>query len=362
MDGRRLADSRRRGIATYLRILLAQMARHFPDDEYAVLVPGRDPLSAREALSAPNIRLWRTRLGSRALHGAAGLLGRPEADRLLGGCDVMWLPAVAPVAVSAAAPVVLTVHDLSFEHRPGDFTPYERAWHRIARPRRLAEQSERVIAVSEATRRDVIAGWRLEPKSVVTVPSGPGRPAAAPGPAPAGLPRAPFVLAVGALEPRKRPDLLLEAHRRATAHGLTAGLVFAGDGPLRAEVEAGGALVLGHLPDAQLEAVYAGAQALACPSREEGFGFTPLEAVARGVPAVVADLPALRETLGEAALRVPPGDPAALSEALLRLEREDELRQRLVAAGREPLERLSWERAARGTRAVLADAASSAGP
>jgi len=357
VDGRSLASDRGRGVATYLRLLLGTMAHRFPDDEYALLVPGREPLPDREGLREPNLRRWRTRLGSRALFGVAGLVGRPATDRLLGGCDVLWMPAVAPAAVSPATPLVLTVHDLSFEHRSADFTPYERAWHRVARPRRLAERSERVIAVSEATRQDLLASWSLDPTTVVTVLSGPGRPAAA-GPAPVGLPAAPFVLAVGALEPRKRPDLLLEAHRRATARGLAAGLVFAGDGPLRDEVAAGGAIVLGHLPDGQLEAVYARALALACPSREEGFGFTPLEALARGVPAVVADLPPLRETLGDAALRVPPGDADALAEALLRLEREWDLRDRLVAAGPAALERLSWDRAARATRAVLAEAAS----
>lgn len=357
VDGRSLASDRGRGVASYLRLLLGAMARHFPGDEYAVLVPGREPLPDHEALSEPNLRRWRTRVGSRALFGSAGLLGRPATDRLLGGCDVVWMPTVAPAAVSPATPLVLTVHDLSFEHRPLDFTLYERAWHRVAQPRRLAERSERVIAVSEATRQDLLASWDLDPESVVTVLSGPGRPAAR-GPAPVGLPSAPFVLAVGALEPRKRPDLLLEAHRRATARGLVANLVFAGDGPLREAVAARGAIVLGHLSDSQLEAVYARALALACPSREEGFGFTPLEALARGVPAVVADLPPLRETLGDAALRVPPGDADALADALLRLERDQELRDRLVAAGRGALERLSWDRAARATRAVLGKAAS----
>ena len=84
-----------------------------------------------------------------------------------------------------------------------------------------------------------------------------------------------------------------------------------------------------------LEALYAGALALACVSRDEGFGFTPVEALARGTPAVVADLPVFAETLGEGALRVPPGDAEALADALLRLEREPGLRERLVAAGRE---------------------------
>jgi glycosyltransferase involved in cell wall biosynthesis len=164
------------------------------------------------------------------------------------------------------------------------------------------------------------------------------------------------VLAVGGLEPRKQPALLVEAHRRAHERGLQAGLAFVGDGPLRRELEDAGATVLGRLGDRELDATYANALCLACVSREEGFGFTPLEAISAGVPAVVSDLPIFRETLGDAALTVPPGDADALAAALLRLEREPELREKLVAAGREQVALLSWERAARETHAAFEEA------
>jgi glycosyltransferase involved in cell wall biosynthesis len=100
-----------------------------------------------------------------------------------------------------------------------------------------------------------------------------------------------------------------------------------------------------------------GALCLSCVSREEGFGFTPLEALAAGVPPVVSALPIFEETLGDAALSVPAGDPEALADALLRLEREPALRDQLLAAGHKRLARYSWERAARETRAVFEEAA-----
>jgi glycosyltransferase involved in cell wall biosynthesis len=112
------------------------------------------------------------------------------------------------------------------------------------------------------------------------------------------------------------------------------------------------------VPDALLDAFYERALAVACVSREEGFGFTPLEAAARGTPAIVADLPVFDETLGDAALRVPAGDAAALAGALLRMENEPGLRDELAAKARDAAARLSWEDTARATRAVLAEAAS----
>jgi glycosyltransferase involved in cell wall biosynthesis len=375
VDGRVLRPGavHQRGVARYLRCLLEALAAEAPEDDYAVVVAGSaDP----EPFRAPNLRLIRRRLPGRLLFGAAALAGRPRLDRLAGGCDVAWVPTPAPVAVSADVPVVLTLHDLSFEH-PGDFPVYDRLWHRLARPRRLARRAARVLCVSTAVGDAAARSWGLDERRLRVVRSGPGRPRGPAGELPAGLPER-FVLAVGALEPRKLPGVLAEAHRKARAGGLESGLVFAGDGPLRVELGRsrisrlsclGGrmdpkgrtveeeAIVLGHVEDPVLEALYGRALALACVSRDEGFGFTPVEAVARGVPAVVSDLPVFVETLGDGALRVPPGDADALAAALLRLEREPELRERLVASGREAVGHLSWERAARETRAVLAEAA-----
>jgi glycosyltransferase involved in cell wall biosynthesis len=374
IDGRALrASAAPRGVAVYLERLLTELVRQPPDDEYRLLVPG----GARDGALPEGVEVVTARGSGRVLQGAAAIAGRPRIDRLLGMPDLVWIPAPAPVALSREAAYVLTVHDLSFVHRPRDFSAYERLWHRLARPRRLAARARTVITDTEAVRAQVTREWALPPERVRAVHPGPGRAdrdaagAAAAGAAPAepeedavrpdaagaGAPGASrSVLAVGALEPRKLPLVLVRAHALARERGLQAGLVFAGDGPLRAEVEAAGASVLGHISDADLDAAYGRALCLACVSREEGFGFTPLEALAAGVPPVVSKIPVFAETLGDAALFVPAGDVEAIAGALLRLERDPALRSRLVEAGRARLEELSWEQAARETRAVFEEA------
>ena len=341
VDGRALSAGReRRGVAVYLERLLSELARQSPDAEYRVLVDG-DPRP--EAVpDAPNVSVVRARAPG-AVRALGALIGRPRLDVALGGPDVLWLPAPAPVAPGRGTPYVLTVHDLSFAHRPRDFSAYERLWHRLARPKRLAARASRVVTDTEHVRRQLIREWGVPAERVRAIAPGPGRAGTQPA-RPAASPS--HVLAVGALEPRKLPLVLVEAHGIARRRGLRAGLVLAGDGPLRAQVEAAGATVLRAPSDSELDAAYADALCLACVSREEGFGFTPLEGLAAGVPPVVSGLPVFAETLGEAALRVPVGDPGALADALLRLEREPELRERLAAAGRERLRELSWERAA----------------
>lgn len=344
---------------------MQSLAERHSGDEWVLFVSEgvRDERAA--ALAAlPNVDLRRHRVPSRILFGAAALTGLPRLDRLLGGqLDVVWAPAPRPLAVSRATPFVLTVHDLSFEERPGDFTAYERLWHRLARPRRLAARASRIMVDAAVTGQALSSRWGVAPERVVVVAPGVQRPERPPDPDAVAVVRrrygldAPYVLAVGALEPRKDPELLVRAHARARRDGLAAELVFAGAGRLAPRLSGPGVHVLGHVSDADLDALYAGGLALVMPSRLEGFGWPPLDATVRGTPAVVADLPVYGETIGDGALRVPPGDEGALAAALRRVEDEPALRERLVAAGRGAIEPLTWARAADAAHAVLVDAA-----
>src|SRR3954451_479129 len=216
VDARHLTAGR--GGARYTRALLRALAAAHPEDDWLAFVPGRKPLPGAPA----GVALVRHRLPGRALFGAAALVRRPRLDRLLGGIDVLWAPAPAPLAVSRGVPLVLTVHDRSFEERPGDFTRYERLWHRLARPRALAARAAAVVCDAEAGRADLARAWGV---AATVVSPGPltARPAQRDG-------AAPYLLFVGALEPRKAPDVLAAAYAQARARGLEADLVVVGDG------------------------------------------------------------------------------------------------------------------------------------
>jgi glycosyltransferase involved in cell wall biosynthesis len=244
---------------------------------------------------------------------------------------------------------VLTVHDRSFEVRPADFTPYERLWHRLARPRALAARAAAVVCDTEAGRADLARAWGVE--ATVVAPGG----LDVPVPAPNADGRHPYLLFVGALEPRKAPDVLAGAYARARARGLHAELVVDGDG--RMALVGAGVRRVRVTGDAELAALYAGALAVVAPSWLEGFGLPPVEAAAFGTPSVVSDLPVFAETLGDGALRVPAGDTAALADALVRIGRDGELRAHLGAAARQAAARYDWARAAEQLHAVLARAA-----
>jgi glycosyltransferase involved in cell wall biosynthesis len=131
--------------------------------------------------------------------------------------------------------------------------------------------------------------------------------------------------------------------------------VVAGGGrpQLRAEAGLGELTRLGHVADADLPGLYAGALAFVLPSLHEGFGLTALEAMACGTPVVASRVGALPETCGDAARLVDP-DGDALAGALLELVGDEPERERLRTAGLGRARRYTWERTAREIDALLA--------
>jgi glycosyltransferase involved in cell wall biosynthesis len=335
-------------VTRYLRRLIQALAVEHPDDEWRLFVPGRQELPGLgELVSLDNVVIRRHRVPGRVLFGAAAITGRPRLDTLVGGAlDVLWAPTIAPLAVPRELPFVLTIQDLSFELRPQDFTAYERVWHRLARPRALARQARSVIVLAPPTREQLVARWGLDPRAVTVVAPGVHRPA---GALEGVLERLGLARGAGYL-------LLARAFAAARAGGLEAQLVFAGDGRLAPQLAGAGIRVLGRVTDDELDALYAGALALVMPSLLEGYGLPVREALARGIPAIVSDLPVYGPELSGALLRVAPGDESALTQALPRIVVEDGLRARLAAAAAPAVADLTWEAAARRTRALLAQA------
>jgi glycosyltransferase involved in cell wall biosynthesis len=349
-----------RGVTRYTTELLRGLVHEFPEDRFVLFVPGREPLSAvADLLAAPNVSVHRHPLPSRVLYGSAALLRRPRLERLLGEpVDVVWIPAPVPVALAGEVPSVLTLHDVAWEARPRDFTPYERLWHRLAQPRALAAGMRALIVPTAAVRDELMTRWNVDPARIHLIPEGvrlesegavdvAGRLGAL------GLQAGRYLLVSGAIEPRKAPEVIARAFAAARQRGLDAELVFAGDGRLAGAVAGPGVRVLGWKGTADLEAIYRGAIALVFASRLEGFALPVYESLARGTPAIVTDLPVFGAELSPGLIRVVLDDEGALGAAMLRLAGDRALRQQLGDAGQRAVSGLTWERAARATRDVF---------
>ena len=259
------------------------------------------------------------------------------------GADVVHHPLPAWSAGLAGAQVI-TVHDLAFERLPWAFDP---AWRAVARVqhRRAALRADGVICVSQTTANDVRALWGLPPDRVSVAPHGAPAASSASDATPSPVPQGRlFALYVGDAEPRKNLPTLLAAWERHAADARRDGreslaLVVAGSAAACEEVrelerEAGPDLIAVDRPaDSTLRALYASAELLVHPSLHEGFGLTPLEAMANGTAVLAARSPGLVEVCADAASYFDPRDPQELARRLSELAADPDERRRLGLAG-----------------------------
>jgi glycosyltransferase involved in cell wall biosynthesis len=224
-----------------------------------------------------------------------------------------------------------------------------------------------LVAVSEFARQEAVAHFAADPGRMHVVHSGPGLTSPS-----GGRPMGPAVTRAGSASGHERPYLLyvgnLMAHKNLPfliecfGHApVEVDLLIAGGwGADRAELEQlrdrsparERIRLLGRVSDAELDGLYRGATALALPSLYEGFGFTALEALARGCPVLAADIPALREVLGDGARFAPPDDRAGWTSAITAVCQDAAERDRLARAGAVVVGRYACETTARAVCAL----------
>ena len=259
---------------------------------------------------------------------------------------------------------LVTVHDLSPLHFPELCEPATRVYPDFIR--RALRRGAWVHTDSQFVADEVVEAFGADPDRVRAIHPGVVR-MTPPGPKPDLGPFGRYILAVGTIEPRKDYPGLVEAFNNLAGQRPDVGLVIVGAdawgsdqfaqavdaSPYRARI-----VRPGYLTDAELSAVLHGAAVLAYPSRYEGFGFPPLQAMAAGVPVVATAAGSIPEVVRGAAATVPVGDSGALARELSRVLDDRDTASAWVAAGRRRAEHFSWESLATGMAALYGEISS----
>ncbi len=359
------------GIGTYARELVRALARVDQENRYFVLCTERKgPAPIAAAANVTEIRCPAAMLDRRWEQ-----LQLPTLAEDL-GLDVLHMTCFGTPVVKPCR-VISTIHDVVFRERPDLVAPWLAAY--LDRSAAFsAREADWVITVSEHSRQAIGRAYRMPPDRISVIylaASGGFRPrdrqeAAKRVKKRFGL-EGGYVLSVGALEPKKNIDGLLDAFSRLVRDGFPRQVLVVAGGEggmaydlgraLRLRRLGGSVRVLGHVPDVDLPSLYTAAGAFVCLSFYEGFGLPPLEAMACGTPTIVSSATSLPEVAGKGALLVDPDEPLEIANTIAKLLTDTALAHELSQRGVERASTFSWEETARQTLQVYATVAGATG-
>jgi glycosyltransferase involved in cell wall biosynthesis len=346
------------GTGTYTRGLVESLRPLMGDRlspiEFGFATPLRDRKTPRDRLATIAHDVWWTQVGA------------VDAARAC-GARLLHVPAMmAPLGRSLR--VIATIHDLAILRFPQKFRTWQRTFSNYLLPR-VVRSVDAIVAVSDATKTDLVELLSVDPARVSVIPCGVSSDfwPLADGDARIdavrrqySLPRE-YAITVGAIEPRKNlPRLLRALKLLATTRKEFADLTLLHVGPkgwLAHDVSSAVAELglqdrvrfLGYVPNADLAALYQLARVSIYPSLFEGFGLPVLEAMACGCPVVTSNSSSMPEVAGGAAVLVDPLSEESIADGLERVWTDDRLRGDLIGRGRCRASQFSWDSAARET-------------
>ncbi len=361
----------RAGLGRYAESLIRALVAADPG-RYALFYNrerGVEPLAGLEHLPARTVSLgykpWRMAVW-------LGQLARIGFDRLLPGADLFHATEHLLIPLHHT-PCVLTVHDLAFRLYPHCHKPLNYAFLNLAMPL-FIRRADSIIVVSHSTKQDLVGLYGVDPNRITVIyEAADSRFHPQPMETIERIRRKhslmePFVLCVSTIEPRKNLTRLIEAWqlivRKSRYPGIR--LVIAGKRgwlyqPFFRRLEELGldreVILLGHVPDGDLPALYSGATLFVFPSLYEGFGLPVLEAMACGTPVVCSNTSSLPEIVGEAALTFDPVDVEEMAARIEEALHNEALREEMRKKSLQQAAKFSWERTAKETLQIYREVA-----
>ncbi len=297
---------------------------------------------------------------NKLLNTSFALRHRPYVDqeiekRIGRKVDLVFMPNMNFIAVSPQTKLVVTAHDLSYEHYPGFLSFRSRAWHTFVKPKKLFQRAHRIIAVSEYTKQDLIRTYGIPENKVHVVYHGIDSSFFLPYKISREQLKVParYLLAVGMGSERKNLPLLLGAYqelRKDPSYHDISLLITGACNPYSRNV--GSIQYIGYPSKTNYHGLLSYAEALVYPSIFEGFGLPILEAFACGVPVIASAHSSISEIGGDAFYPIDPFNVSSLATAMRDILTLPKLRQILSEKGRKRAEFFSWKKCATETLQV----------
>ena len=369
IDIRMLARGTRSGIEEYTINLLSNMLKLDSNIQYKLFYNGYKKVDLKyDFLKLLNVELKEFKIPNRLLDFSFQYFSYPKVDKLLGGVDVFFSPHIFSAPVSKNCKTVTTFHDLSFANHKEFYSLGKNYWHFSMNPKKKARKSDKIIAVSNSTKNDLMKIYKIDFEKIKVVYSGINKEQTAENNESEVRKKynlsEKYILYLGTIDPRKNIVSILKASEilKYSITDKSLKLIIAGSkGWLYKNVfevaenskYKKDIIFAGFIDDEDKTTLYRLAEIFVYPSFYEGFGFPPLEAMQNKTPVITSNLSSLSEAVGDAAIMVNPYNIDELARAMENLLSDENLKNNLIEKGIQRTKKFSWQKCAEETLDVL---------
>lgn len=360
IDARCFLEKNYSGVSIYTQNLLSAWAEISPTDNFflhanSFVRPKNWPLFNFE-----NINSFITRYPSKLISLTTLLFKKPYFDHWLKSPDVYWVPGNNFISLSDQVKKVYTCHDLSWLVFPEFYSRKGRIWHQALQLSKRYLQAEKIVAVSEYTKQDILRFFpKIIPEKIEVIHSGINlsklnNEQIKSATNTLSLPEN-FILYLGNIEPRKNILSLIAAFKKISKNLPDFYLVIAGGSGwhqgysrqvFKAIAKNNQIKYLGYVNEEQKLVLYKQAKLFVFPSYYEGFGFPPLEAMSQDCPVIASQTASLPEVVGSAGILINPFDINNIAEAIIEVLNNTSWQIELKKRGQEQVKKFTWQETA----------------
>ncbi len=359
IDIRCLMESQYSGIGEYTYNLINHLLSIDQANQYILFFNSNKKIQVPK-FDFPNVTYKGFNYPNKIFNLSLRFLKIAEIDKLIGGVDYFLAPNLLFLNLSTECKKILVIHDLSFELYPEFFTAKKRLWHTLIDPKKLCNDSECIIAVSENTKNDIVRIYGINQDKIKVIYPGINEVFHAEilesqkqkVKNKYNLPNK-YIFYLGNLEPRKNIETLIMAFSEINDDSLN--LVIAGsqawkykkiyrlwqNSSAKKRIK-----FLGYVDASDKPALYSLAEIFVYPSIYEGFGLPPLEAMACNIPVITSFNSSLVEAVGQNGLLIDPNNYLELANSISLLLNDKNLQNKLIEKGKQQSQKFSWQNTA----------------